>query len=1126
MKIKGLMHTKADILKGRREIETASFDFQNPKSKINIQNIVPLYFLKQAILFQIFIKNTKEVKKNIMTKRISIKFLATAIFCVALGIGQVFAQSIVTGGIQGKITDPQGALVPNATITVTNTGTNSVVTTTSDEDGGYRVNNLQPGTYMVEVTASGLSAKVEKVVVEVGASTPIDIPLSIQGQSNIVDVTAEAPVINTNDNGNTLNVNQTSINELPINGRRWSNFALLAPGTVPDGTFGLISFRGISGLLNNSTIDGGDNNQAFFSEERGRTRINYVISQSAIREFQINTSNYSAEYGRSAGGVVNAVTKSGTNDFHGELFYYNRNNRNGARNPRAFRTILVNGVSTIVDAKPVDLRQQFGGAIGGPIIKDRLFFFFSYDQQKRNFPGLSVFTLPNFLNTVNRTVLLSRGLTNAQIDNSLAFLNSLTGETPRKGDQTLYLPKIDWQVNNNNLFSISYNRLRWKSPNGIQTQAVNTRGRSSFGDDFVEVDSINARLQSTFSANILNEFRFQYGRDFESQFSTPPLPGEPATSSTIVGGVRSPEVFVQNGLTFGTPNFLERPAFPDERRYQFADTVTWTKGRHTIKFGGDINRVTDDIQNLRFEAGAYSYTGANGINDFIIDYTNFLTPLAPTTTCVSQPTRFVGRCYVGNYNQGVGSPGLLLQTWDYNFFIQDDFRITPRLTINLGLRYEYIKLPSPTLVNSNVGSATLLAGSTIVPNDGRTFTEATSTLPNDKNNFGPRIGFAYDLFGNGRTSVRGGYGIYYGRIQNSTIYNALVNTGNPGGQAQLSLIPTAATAPIFPNVLPANALTFGQGAIQFFQRNFQAPLINQFDFILEHQIMRNTVISVSYIGSLGRNLPTFVDQNWVQTGNTNFTVVNGPYGGQTFSLPAYGRVVFNPGSTTAGPALTQIQSSVKSEYNALVFQANRRFTDGLQFQMSYTWAKSTDTNQNSATFTQTNSPLDPFDRSYDRGPSNFDVRHKFVFSAVYAPTFYKGSSKSFYNYLLNGWSIAPIFAYYSGRPFDGTVSGNLNNTSGDNRLPIAPRNDFRLPDIINLDLRVSKRFRFSERYNLEILGEVFNIANRTHVFGVDTLFYSRSGNTLTFNPTFETITTTDSTLYRERQVQFSARFQF
>ncbi len=1076
-----------------------------------------------------------------MTIRFSkvIQFLILTIFCLALGAGQVFAQSTVTGGIRGNVSDPKGAVLPNATVKITNIGTNSTETQNSDADGNFRFNNLQPGTYAMTITSSGFADfKREQVIVEVGQFTTINAPLGLVNATAVVEVTAEAPVINTNDNTNANNFNQTTINELPINGRRWSNFAILSPSAIPDGTFGLISFRGISGLLNNNTIDGGDNNQAFFSEERGRTRINYVISQAAIREFQVNTSNYSAEYGRSAGGVTNAVTKSGTNQFHGEAFYYARNNKWGSRNPRAFQSQLVNGVTSIVAAKPADLRQQFGGNLCGPISKNRLFFCFTYDQQKRNFPGLAVFTDPNYLNTVNSATLTARGLTTSQINNTLSFINSLTGETPRKGDQLLLLPKIDWQINGANLFSASYNRLRWKSPAGIQTQAVNTFARASFGDDFVDVDSLNLRLQSTVSSSALNEFRFQYGRDFEYEFSQTPLPGEPTTGTTSQGA-RPPQVTLTNALQFGTANFLERPKFPDEKRIQIADSFTWSIGNHTIKFGGDYNRVTDDTENLRTQAGQYTYSN---INDFIVDYVNWQTPLTGATAACVTSTRLPGRCYTSNYAQGIGVLGAKFSTQEYNLFVQDDFRLTPRATINLGLRWEYQKMPNATIPNSSTA---------IIPVINRTVAEATSYLPSDRNNFGPRVGFAYSITEDGKTSLRGGWGIYFGRIQNSTIYNALINTGNSAGQSQLS-VPAATTtncfplvttatvpcSPVFPNVLPTNGLTFAAGAIQFFQKDFQAPLINQYDIVFERQIMKNTVASISYIGSTGSNLPIFYDRNLQQNATTpqnTFTVFGGALNGTTFNLPNYA----GARPLTAFGSLTEIRSSVTSQYDGLVLQLNRRFTDGFQFNASYTLAKATDTGQSSTTFTATNSPLDPFNPSFEQGTSRFDVRHKFIFNAVYAPKFVKNSS-SIVGQFANGWSIAPILAIYSGQPFSSAVSGtNLNGSNGSSRFPLEPVNNYRLPKLINLDLRVSKSFAIGEKYKLEFLAEAFNIANRTQVFQENNTLYTRSTNCFTINgittnnanglcanPTFGSVTTTDSTLYRERQVQVSTRFRF
>lgn len=1099
-----------------------------------------------------------------MSKIVKLSFvglLVLALSAVAL------AQSTTTGAIGGVVTNPNKEVVAGASVAVKNIGTNKEDAATTDDTGRFKVSNLQPGVYSVTVNSSGFSPMtVDAVTVEIGRETNIEVALSVGPVTGTVDVTAEAPVINTTQQDFSTNLNQTSINELPVNGRRWSNFAILTPAATPDGNFGLISFRGISGLLNNSTVDGGDNNQGFFSEERGRTRSAYSISQAAIREFQVNTSNFAAEYGRSAGGVINAVTKSGTNEFHGSAFLYNRNNKWGARNPNSFINRLVNGVSTREALKPEDNRYQFGGTLGGPIARDKVFFFFSYDEQKRDFPGIAQFATPGYLNTANvctsaaapgcsNTLFLaslkhpSRALTDAQINSTRDFLNSLTGETPRRGDQRLFLPKIDWHLNSNHQFTATYNRLRWASPAGVQTGATVNRSRSGFGDDFVEIDSLNLRLTSTLSPSILNEFRFQWADELNSAFAQPPLPGEPTTANGF-----SPQITLTNGLTSGKANFLDRVALPDERRFQFADSLTYNTGNHTFKFGTDINHVRDIDENLFTGAGAYTY---GNINDFIIDYLNFSGSGALRTAGIpcSSSTRTAGKCYTANYQQGFGPPRFQLETIDWAFFAQDDWRVTPRLTLNLGLRWDYEKFPEPFLVNPALPQ--------------------TGNRPSDKNNFGPRIGFAVDASGDGKTSVRGGYGIYYGRINGTIIINSLINTGLSTGQAVSSVAPacpatptpgtpantacpTAASvplgnpvAPIFPNIL--TTAPPGTAAVNFFREGFQNPLIHQGDVILEREIARNTVISASYLFSFGNHLTTFVDTNLNppnRQGRVN--IVDGPFAGQTWVFPYYSG---NRPNRDFGNIL-EIRDSVSTKYHALVLQANRRLTNGLQFQSSYTLSRAQDNggSQSSATFTPGFSALfDPFDASGDDGLSPFDRRHKFVASVVYNTDFKSLTGAS--AHILNGWTIAPIVNMFSGfrytavtNSFTPPSSGvnnvatgstfgppqagsGINGSNGSLRFGLTPNNAFHAPSVKYVDLRLSRRFTIKENAKVEFLAEGFNIFNRTQVTGVNNRIYSLSasnGNVIaTFDPAFGTPSDlSNGFFFRERQIQLAVRFEF
>jgi Carboxypeptidase regulatory-like domain/TonB dependent receptor len=1044
--------------------------------------------------------------------------LMLLVLCLSFGAGRAAAQSTTDGAIGGVVKDPNGAVVAGAAVTVRNVGTNRESTATTDDEGRFRVVQLQPGNYSVKVAATGFGEYTrEPVVVEVGLVTSIDIDLALTARTETVEVTSEAPVINTVQQDFATNINQTSINELPINGRRASNFVLLTPGAVPDGDFGLVSFRGISGLLNNSTVDGGNNNQAFFAEEAGRTRISSSISQAAVREFQVNTSNYSAEYGRAAGGVINTVTKSGTNAFHGQAFYYLRDNEWGARNPLGFRNVIVNNVVQREALKPTDRRHQFGGAIGGPIVPDKAFFFFSYEQQKRDFPGIAGFDAANFLTTINTSNLTApaRGLTTAQIDAARNFLVGLTGEVPRRQDQYTLLPKIDWNINQSNTFTFTYNRLRAEGPNAVQTQPTVTRGLASFGDDFVDIDYGIFRLVSTISPTVINEARVKISREDNFQFSNPPSPGEPTTGP----GGRSPSVAITGGLTFGKPNFLERAHNPLEKSQQFVDNVTLTRGNHTIKFGGEWLRNDDLLDNLFQEGGVYSY---NNINDFIVDFANWQSNGALRTAgrqC-STSTRLAGLCYTSNFAQGFGSPGAQFSTNDLAFYIQDDIRMTPRLTINLGLRYEVELMPEPQIPNP------------LFPQTGQ--------FPTDKNNFGPRGGFAYDLTGDGKTSIRGGLGVYYGRLINSTISNAITNTGVDLGQVQFSLNPATAGsgAPIFPNVIstpasianPTGAHVPGS-SIVVLEPDLHLPQIIQGDFIFEREIARNTVVSASYLASRGRYLPVFVNKNIAPTTTfSTLTVSGGEFSGQTVTVPVFtGRLdsrFFN---------ITEVRGAVDSVYHALVLQANRRLTNGLQFQASYTLSRAEDNGQTSVTFTSTNTPTDPFNLELDRGVTNFDIPHRFVASAVWNPKPFGLDNSALGRAIFNGWTIAPIVTAQSGRPYSAGVSGRpigaaLNASitgSGGNSffLPLG-RNSFRQPKIVNVDARLSRRFNLGEERNLEFLIEGFNLFNRTHITSVNTTAFNIVGSNLVPVTSFGTESATGNSIFRERQVQFAVRFQF
>jgi len=1075
------------------------------------------------------------------------------------------AQSATSGAIGGTVSDSNGALLPATTVTVKAADTGTTRTVKANSSGEYLISDLVPGVYTATFTADGFETYQESsITVTVGSTSSVSPKLKVGSVADKVEVTGENLQMHTEDSAVSTTIDQTAIDNLPINGRRWSDFARLTPGVVsqPQG-FGLLSFRGISFLLNNNTIDGADDNQAYYSEARGRTRTAFSIPPSAIQEFQVNTSNYSAQYGRAAGGVINTVTKSGGDHIHGEAFFYDRDNAlGGAVNPYTLLSVSNgNGGYNSVPTKPKDWRKDWGFTIGGPILHDKLFFIYTYDQERRNFPAISRPTDPNdFFAPSNATLpagetcsttafttttlsLTAEGDYNscliaalfgvnfqagsAYYQQGLGILQSFIGIVPRKQDQVINLPKLDYQINDRNRLSVLYNRMRYSSPNGLYSQATDNQAVSGWGNDNVKEDFGIIRLTSVLSNSIVNDALVQYGRDFEFDYQQPPAPNELPLAKNSYGAAAGTQIgyYFNGGIYDGSNPDLTRYADPDERRLQLLDGVTWSKGKHTFKFGLEYNKVSDYENTLYNGNGSYSY---DWTYNYIADYLNATTgvggplPANAKTGCngVLPPACYTQSYY--SFSQQYGNPKGVIATREYAGYATDDWRILPNLTLTLGVRYEYEYVPGNPYVNS--GNPALAATNGGLP----TALPQTANRPDDRNNIGPRVGFSWNMRGDGKTILRGGYGIYYGRIVNSNILQTYLESGAPTAQVGVTSLYSANCGPTFPNIYSSFAQVSGVCAANgyaiaptaaFFSPHMQNPQVHEADLAIEQNMGKNTTLGITYMMSLGRELPTAIDTNFssAATGYGTFAVTaaagssttpNNPYPvspnseaptsltnyplapqtGAYTVLPHGGKTppVFPTGfqekfflngsrPNAAYYQLLQVQSSVNSSYNALAFQVDHRYQHGLSVLTNITWSHGLDENPYESTVVPSYNLSDPTNPHADYGNSATDVRLRYVGAVVYEPqTHFHGIEQQ----VLGGWRIAPLVQAQTGQPYSATISsssfksvtlsngttGTLAGTgingagSGATRVPWLERNSYNNPKTAVVDLRLGKNF--------------------------------------------------------------------
>lgn len=980
-----------------------------------------------------------------------------------------FAQTSAT--LSGRVLDATAAVVPGALVTVVHSDRRIERTAVTQSDGQYVIAGLPVGTYELKVELSGFQTIArEGVVLTVGQAAALDFTLEVANLTDVVPVVATAPPVNTRTGELSYLVDNTAIEQLPLNGRNYTDLAFLQPGVTPypfrDGgsvvAHGLgMSVNGQDPRSNVYLLDGTLLND--MTNGPAGSAAGTALGTETVQEFRVETNAYGAEFGRMSGGQINVITKAGSNTLRGSAYEFHRNDALDAKN--YFDTT----------GKPSFTRNQFGLTLGGPLKRDRMFLFVGYEGLREKLGRTLTSAVPDLNarqgllpDTANPGQFVNVGVqpavapyVNAYPAPNGANLGDGTAlhsfQFDQRIEQHFAQGRVDYNLSPSSQMFARYTlddadqRLPTDYPQFPRTFVSNNQ--------FVTVE-----LKQTYTSNFLGTYRFGYsrtrvGQDVEANTTLPPFAaGRQFIGNIDVGGLQR----------FGTQSSGNLRLRQDVASLQ-ADFV-WTRGRHLVRAGGLAEHYKQDMVNPTFSLGTYTFANLRAL-------------------LTNTPTSFIGLTPSASFERR-------WPFWIAGGYVQDEFRVHPRVTLTAGLRYEFMTMP----VDEGGRDSALVSLTDRTALTGRLYEGA------DYNNLSPRLGFSWDATGDGQTAVRGGYGLYY---STNSSQNLIVTVTNPPQTPRVVY-----QAPTFPNPPFERASGLSIRPVQW---DIETPSIHVWNVNVQRELGAETAITLGYAGSRGLNLLRSNDLNTAMP-----------------ATGADGRPFFAAGLPRQNTAWTTIEAKTSdgdSWYKAFIVDARRRFANGWSVQGSYTWSDSEDTTQASTFFSDatngTTSAFPEFIPDYNRGPSDFNVRHNFVANATWDLPFGRNLSGAA-GALLGGWRVSAIGTYRSGYPLtvfvqnnrsrsqwqpslgpgigrdrpnyaagfgpDNAVTGDPNQWFNPQAFALQPagtfgnvgRGDLEGPDLKLVDLAFVKDVRLREGTGLELRLEVFNIFNRAN-FGVPSL---------------------------------------